>query len=60
MKTLKPREIAAYCDVHHRTVSRWIANEQLEAVERPLWQQRVEQLKEAHPLILDGSDELFR
>jgi acetolactate synthase-1/2/3 large subunit len=37
-----------------------IANEQLEAVERPLWQQRVEQLKEAHPLILDGSDELFR
>lgn len=37
-----------------------IANEQLEAVERPLWQQRVEQLKAAHPLILDGSDELFR
>lgn len=37
-----------------------IANEQLEAVERPLWQQRVEQLKAAHPLILDGSDALFR
>lgn len=26
MKTLKPGEIATYCDVHHRTVSRWIAN----------------------------------
>ena len=37
-----------------------IANKQLEAMQRPLWQQRVEQLKAAHPLILDGEDELFR
>ena len=37
-----------------------IANQQLEAMQRPLWQQRVEQLKAAHPLILDGEDELFR
>ncbi|MFC3031362.1 response regulator [Pseudoalteromonas fenneropenaei] len=26
MKTLKPCEIAKYCNVHHRSVSRWIAN----------------------------------
>jgi excisionase family DNA binding protein len=25
LKTLKPSEIASYCAVHHRTVSRWIA-----------------------------------
>lgn len=25
LRTLKPSEIASYCDVHHRTVSRWIA-----------------------------------
>ncbi len=37
-----------------------IANKQLEAMQRPLWQQRVDQLKAAHPLILDGEDELFR
>ena len=37
-----------------------IANQQLETMQRPLWQQRVEQLKAAHPLILDGVDELFR
>lgn len=29
-------------------------------VERPLWRQRVAQLKEAHPLILDGVDDIFR
>ncbi len=29
MKTLKPSEIAAYCDVHQRTVSRWIAKGEL-------------------------------
>jgi len=37
-----------------------LANQQLEAMQRPLWQQRVEQLKAAHPLILEGADELFR
>jgi excisionase family DNA binding protein len=35
MKTLKPGEIAAYCDVHHRTVSRWIANGQLKGHKLP-------------------------
>lgn len=35
MKTLKPGEIAAYCDVHHRTVSRWIANRQLKGHKLP-------------------------
>lgn len=37
-----------------------IANRNLEPMQRPLWQQRVAQLKEAHPLILEGADELFR
>nr|CAA6819879.1 MAG: Acetolactate synthase large subunit (EC [uncultured Thiotrichaceae bacterium] len=37
-----------------------MANQRLEPTERPLWQQRVDQLKAAHPLILDGDDELFR
>jgi len=37
-----------------------VANKQLEAMQRPLWQQRVDQLKAAHPLILEGDDELFR
>lgn len=35
MKTLKPSEIAAYCDVHHRTVSRWIANGELKGHKLP-------------------------
>lgn len=35
MKTLRPSEIAAYCDVHHRTVSRWIANGQLKGHKLP-------------------------
>lgn len=35
MKTLKPSEIAAYCDVHHRTVSRWIANGDLKGHKLP-------------------------
>ncbi len=30
------------------------------SVERPLWRQRVDQLKEAHPLILYGVDDMFR
>ena len=29
-------------------------------MERPLWQQRVDQLKAAHPLVLDGEDSFFR
>ncbi|MCT7943984.1 response regulator [Shewanella septentrionalis] len=29
MKTLRPSDIAQYCDVHQRTVSRWIAKGQL-------------------------------
>lgn len=35
MKTLKPGQIAAYCDVHHRTVSRWIAQGQLKGHKLP-------------------------
>jgi len=35
MKTLKPGEIATYCDVHNRTVSRWIANGQLKGHKLP-------------------------
>lgn len=35
MKTLRPSEIATYCDVHHRTVSRWIANGQLKGHKLP-------------------------
>ena len=37
-----------------------IANTMLEAKPRPLWQQRVAQLREAYPLILEGQDNLFR
>ncbi len=37
-----------------------LANEALEPMQRPLWQQRVTQLKAAHPLIKEGEDELFR
>lgn len=37
-----------------------LANQKLESVTRPLWQQRVDQLKAAHPLVLDGEDDLFR
>lgn len=35
MKTLKPGEIALYCDVHQRTVSRWIATGQLKGFKLP-------------------------
>ncbi len=35
MKTLRPGEIAVYCDVHHRTVSRWIASGQLKGFKLP-------------------------
>lgn len=35
MKTLRPGEIAQYCDVHHRTVSRWIAQGQLKGHKLP-------------------------
>ncbi len=37
-----------------------MANAMLEQGSRPIWRKRVEQLKAAHPLILDGEDELFR
>lgn len=30
------------------------------SLERPLWRQRVSQLKAAHPLVLDGVDDIFR
>ena len=36
------------------------ANNSLQHVTRPLWRQRIEQLKESHPLRLDGDDDLFR
>lgn len=35
MKTLRPSEIAVYCDVHQRTVSRWIASGQLKGFKLP-------------------------
>ena len=35
MKTLRPSEIAVYCDVHQRTVSRWIATGQLRGFKLP-------------------------
>lgn len=35
MKTLKPSEIAIYCDVHQRTVSRWIAKGELKGHKLP-------------------------
>ncbi|WP_027671848.1 response regulator [Rheinheimera baltica] len=35
MKTLRPGEIAQYCDVHQRTVSRWIAQGQLKGHKLP-------------------------
>ena len=35
MKTLTPGEIAQYCDVHQRTVSRWIASGQLKGFKLP-------------------------
>ncbi len=35
MKTLTPGEIAHYCDVHQRTVSRWIASGQLKGFKLP-------------------------
>ncbi len=37
-----------------------LANQRLEPTTRPLWRQRVDQLKAAHPLVLEGVDELFR
>ncbi len=36
------------------------ANSILQPCSRPLWQQRVSQLKQLHPLVLDGEDDLFR
>lgn len=35
MKTLRPGEIAHYCDVHQRTVSRWIAQGRLKGYKLP-------------------------
>lgn len=35
MKTLTPGDIAQYCDVHQRTVSRWIASGQLKGFKLP-------------------------
>lgn len=35
MNTLTPGEIAQYCDVHQRTVSRWIASGQLKGFKLP-------------------------
>ncbi|MGP1835059.1 response regulator [Shewanella frigidimarina] len=35
MKTLRPNEIALYCDVHQRTVSRWIAQGRLKGHKLP-------------------------
>ena len=36
------------------------ANTILQPCTRPLWQQRVSQLKQNHPLVLDGENDLFR
>ncbi len=36
-----------------------IANRQLELNRRPLWRQRVEQLKQSYPLVLNRQDDLF-
>ncbi len=36
------------------------ANRILEPCSRPLWQQRVNQLKQHHPLVMDGGNDLFR
>ncbi len=35
-------------------------NQRLQATQRPLWRHRVQQLRDAHPLQLDGVDDLFR
>lgn len=35
MQTLKPSEIASYCNVHQRSVSRWIANGELKGHKLP-------------------------
>jgi two-component system response regulator VicR len=35
MKTLRPSDIAQYCDVHQRTVSRWIAQGRLKGHKLP-------------------------
>ena len=35
-------------------------NSLLEPGQRPLWRQRVDQLKQCNPLVLEGSDDLFR
>ncbi|MEH6734871.1 MULTISPECIES: response regulator [unclassified Shewanella] len=35
MKTLRPSVIAQYCDVHHRTVSRWISQGRLKGHKLP-------------------------
>lgn len=35
-------------------------NEDDSCVERPLWRQRVDQLKASHPLVLEGKEDIFR
>ena len=37
-----------------------LANDILEPCERPIWRNRVAQLKSGYPLVLDGEDDLFR
>lgn len=37
-----------------------VALDMISPIERTLWRQRVDQLREAHPMVLEGSDELFR
>ena len=37
-----------------------LANQLLEPNTRALWRQRVDQLKECYPLVVDGEDDLFR
>lgn len=37
-----------------------VANSKLESCSRPIWRKRVGQLKQAHPLVLDGDEEVFK
>ena len=37
-----------------------MANHHIHKIRRPLWRQRVNQLKHSHPLVLDGDDDIFR
>ncbi len=37
-----------------------IANQLLEPCKRPLWRQRVDQMKQHNPLVLEGDNDLFR